>query len=187
MLSKSDQLTRDAIITALGGVGATASVVGIVAGMATVAIACRAWAGLVVIVGAASIVWLVAGEPAMDVAASRSDSLAAFGRAAATRFPPGTPLSFYGPTIRSVVVYVGRPVPSLERRPDRIGPGDGVIALVPAYQALAKEARVGPPLASGAGLIGNVEHATLVLAEGRAPAGAAQTNSSAAPEPESRR
>src|SRR5262249_60302956 len=51
VLSKSDQLTRDAIITALGGVGATASVVGIVAGMATVAIACRAWAGPVVIVG----------------------------------------------------------------------------------------------------------------------------------------
>jgi len=187
VLSKSDQLTRDAIITALGGVGATASVIGIVAGMATVAIACRAWAGLVVIVGAASIVWLIAGEPAMDVAASRSDSLAAFGRAAATRFPQGTPLSFYGPTVRSVVVYVGRPVPSLERRPDRIGPGDGVIALAPAYQALAKDARVGPPLASGAGLVGNVEHATLVLAEGKAPGGAPQTNSSAAPEPASRR
>jgi hypothetical protein len=187
MLSKSDQLTRDAIITALGGVGATASVVGIVAGMATVAIACRAWAGLVVIVGTASVVWLAAGEPAMDVASSRSDSLAAFGRAAATRFPPGTPLAFYGPTIRSVVVYVGRPVPSLERRPDRIRPGEGVIALAPAYQALARDGRVGPPLASAAGLIGNVEHATLVLAEGKAAAVAPQTNSSADPEPESRR
>ena len=62
-----------------------------------------------------------------------------------------------------------------------------MIALAPAYQALAKDARVGPPLASGAGLIGNVEHATLVLAEGKAPADTPQTNSSAAPEPESRR
>jgi 4-amino-4-deoxy-L-arabinose transferase-like glycosyltransferase len=185
-LSASDQLTRDAIVTALGGVGATAMVMGIVAGMAAVAIACRAWAGLVVLVTAASLAWLVAGEPAMDAATSSSDSLASFGRTAAERFPPGH-LAFYGPTVRPVVVYAGRPLPSLERRPERIRPGDGVIALAPAYQALKNAALVGPPLASAAGRIGNVERATLVLAEGAAPAARPQTNSSAVPESTSRR
>src|SRR5262249_59184645 len=90
-LSESDQLTRDAVVTALGGVGATAMVMGIVAGMAAVAIACRAWAGLVVLVTAASLAWLVAGEPAVDAATTRSDSPAAFARTAPPRSPPGRP------------------------------------------------------------------------------------------------
>jgi len=166
VLSQSDQLTRDAILRALGGVEATAALIGIVAGMIAVAIACRAWGGVAALVGAASVVWLAIGEPALDVATSSRDSLRAFGRDAATLFPPGRPLAFYGPTIRPVVVYVGRPVPSLEKRPERVVPGQGVIMFEPAYRALAEGGYVGPPLATASGRIGNVERATLVLAEG---------------------
>jgi len=166
VLSESDRLTRDAILRALGGVEATAALIGIVAGMLAVTIACRAWGGVVILVGAAGLVWLVSGEPALDVATSSRDSLKPFAREAAALFPPGRPLAFYGPTIRPVVVYVGRPLPSLERRPERVEPGHGLIVLEQAYRALAEGGYVGPPLATAAGRIGNVEQATLVLAEG---------------------
>src|SRR5262249_30097934 len=165
VLSESDQLTRDALLTGLGGAGAAAMVAGLVAGMAAVAIACRAWAGLVVLVTGASVVWIAVGEPAMAAGPPSRDWLVTFARTAAERFPPGHPLAFYGPTIRTVVVYVGRPLPSLERRPERIQPGEGLIAFEPAYRKLASAALVGAPLALASGRIGNAERATLVLAE----------------------
>src|SRR5262249_28675018 len=120
-------------------------------------------------------------------ATTSRDSLVTFARTAAERFPPGHPLAFYGPTIRTVVVYVGRPLPSLERRPERIQPGEGLIAFEPAYRKLASAALAGAPLAFASGRIGNAERATLVLAEGTEAAGAPQTNSSAPPESASRR
>ncbi len=165
-LSASDRETRDAILVAFGGARATASVIGVVAGMMAVAIACRAWGGLIALVAGASIVWLVAGEPRLDAATSARDSLKTFASEAAARFPPGRPLAFYGAVVRPVVVYVGRPIPSLERRADAIASGQGLIAFEPAYQALAAAGYVGPPLATASGRIGNVERATLVLAEG---------------------
>jgi 4-amino-4-deoxy-L-arabinose transferase-like glycosyltransferase len=165
-LSESDQLTRDAILTALGGARPMAAVIGVVAGMAAVAIACRAWGGLVALVAGASVIWLAAGEPRLEAATSVRDSLKAFGVEAGVRFPPGRPLAFYGASVRPVVVYVGRAVPSLDRRPEAIEPGQGLIAFEPAYRALAEAGYVGPPLATASGRIGNVERATLVLAEG---------------------
>lgn len=170
-LSESDQLTRDAVLTALGGAPAIAAIIGVVAGMAAVAVACRAWGGLVALVAGAGFVWLALGEPGLEAATSQRDSLKAFASEAAARFPPGRPLAFYGATVRPVVVYVGRPVASLGRRPEGIEPGMGVIAFEPAYRALAEAGHVGPPLATAAGRIGNVERATLVLAEGVAGAG----------------
>jgi 4-amino-4-deoxy-L-arabinose transferase-like glycosyltransferase len=170
MLSESDRLTRDAILSALGGVEDTAALIGIVAGMLAVAIACRAWGGVAVLVAAASALWLAIGEPALDVATSGRDSLAPFARQAAALFPPARPLAFYGPVVRPVVVYVGRPVPSLDRRAERIVPGQGVIAFEQAYRTLASHGVLGPPLATASGRIGNVERATLVLAEAVRPA-----------------
>jgi 4-amino-4-deoxy-L-arabinose transferase-like glycosyltransferase len=168
-LSQSDQLTRDAILTALGGARATAALIGLVAGMMAVAIACRAWGGLVALVAGASVVWLALGEPRLEIATSRRDSLKAFASEAAARFPPGRPLAFYGGTVRPVVVYVGRPVPSLHRRPETIAPGQGLIAFEPAYRALAAAGYAGPPLATASGRVGNLERETLVLAEGATP------------------
>ncbi len=169
LLSESDQLTRDAVLAALGGAWTVALLIGLLAGVVAVAIAFQAWGGLVALVGATSVLWLVAGEPGLEAATSRRDSLAAFGRAAATRFPPGRPLAFYGAGVRPVVVYVGRPIPSLGRTPERITPGSGVIAFEPAYRALAEAGYVGAPLATGSGRVGNVDRAVLVLAEGTAP------------------
>jgi hypothetical protein len=134
-----------------------------------VAIAWRAWGGLAALVAVASLAWMAVGEPALEAATTRRDTLEPFALAAAAHFAPGHPLAFYGSTVRTVVVYVGRPIPSLARRPDRIAPGQGVIALEAAHQALATAGRVGPPLASATGRVGALERATLVLAEGTTP------------------
>lgn len=180
MLSESDQLTRTAVLTALGGAPTIAAILGVVAGVAAVIIACQAWAGLVALVVGASVAWLALGEPGLEAAMSGRETLKAFAVEAAARFPPGRPLAFYGAEVRPVVVYVGRPVPSLGREPKRITPGQGVIAFQPAYEALAQAGYVGPPLATATGRTGNVERATLVLAEGTAPPNAARPATTAA-------
>jgi 4-amino-4-deoxy-L-arabinose transferase-like glycosyltransferase len=167
ILSASDQGTRDTLLATLGGVRVSALVFGMPIATVAVAIACRAWRGLVVLIAATSLAWMVVGEPAFEAATTRRDTLKPFARAAAARFPPGLPLAFYGAGVRTVVVYVGRPIPSLGHRADRIAPGQGVIAREAAYQELAAAGRVGPPLATATGRVDAIERATLVLAEGR--------------------
>jgi hypothetical protein len=144
------------------------------AALAASAIAWRAWRGLVALVAAASLLWMAVGEPALDVATTRRDTLKPFALEAAARFPPGHGLAFYGATVRPLVVYVGRPIPSLGRRPDRIVPGQGLIVLEQGYRELAEAGRVGPPLATATGRIGALERATLVLAKGKSPGSPAQ-------------
>ena len=167
ILSASDQGTRDNLLATLGGVGVSALVFGMLIATVAVAIACRAWRGLVVLIAATSLAWMVVGQPALEAATTRRDTLKPFARAAAARFPPGLPLAFYGAGVRTVVVYVGRPIPSLGHRADRIAPGQGVIAREAAYQELAAAGRVGPPLATATGRVDAIERATLVLSEGR--------------------
>ncbi len=169
VLSRSDQMTRDAFVTALGGTRAAALVIAALASLVAAAIAWRAWRALVGLVVAATVLWMAVGEPALEAATTRRDTLKPFALAAAARFPPGTALAFYGATVRPVVVYVGRPIPSLERRPERIVPGQGIIVFEQGYRALAEAGRVGPPLATATGRVGALERATLLLAEGKAP------------------
>ena len=70
LLSESDQLTHDALLAGLGGAWEVAALIGLVAGIVAVAIACRAWGGLVVLVGVAAALWIAAGEPRLDAATS---------------------------------------------------------------------------------------------------------------------
>src|SRR5262249_60556386 len=128
ILSASDQGTRDNLLATLGGVRVSALVFGILTATVAVAIACRAWGGLVVLIAATSLAWMVVGQPALEAATTRRDTLKPFARAAAERFPPGLPLAFYGAGVRTVVVYVGPPIPSLPHPPHRIAPGQGVLA-----------------------------------------------------------
>jgi hypothetical protein len=169
ILAESDQLTSDALLRALGGWRVTTLVFGGVLVTVALLIAYRAWGGLVALVAVASIVWMAVGEPAMDAATTQRDTLKPFALAVVSHFAPGHPLAFYGGVVRQVVVYVGRPVPSLDRMPERIAPGQGVIAREPVYRALAAAGRVGPPLATATGRVDALERATLVLAEGKTP------------------
>jgi 4-amino-4-deoxy-L-arabinose transferase-like glycosyltransferase len=168
-LSGSDQMTRDAFLKAFGGTRVAAIAIGGVAGMAAAAIAWRAWRALVALIAAVSVLWMAVGEPALDAATTRRDTLKPFALEAAARFPPERGLAFYGATVRPIVVYAGRPIPTLGRRPERIVSGQGVIVAEPAYRALADAGYVGPPLAAATGRVGALERATVLLAEGRTP------------------
>ena len=71
------------------------------------------------------------------------------------------------PTVRSLVVYAGRAIPSLERDDARIAPGMGLLVRTGAYERLAAAGIVGERLAVGEGQIGNLDRGTLVLTTGR--------------------
>ena len=120
--------------------GGSAALIGMVAGMLAVAIACRAWGGLVVLVA-----WPRArsgssiGEPRARCRDERPRFARPFALEAAALFRPDARSRSTAPTVRPVVVYVGRPDP--EPRPtaraDR--PGQGVIAFEQAYRTLASQ------------------------------------------------
>src|SRR4029077_13501454 len=59
ILSASDQLTRDALLRALGGSRASALVFGVLLATVAVAIGARAWGGLAVLVAVASLAWMI--------------------------------------------------------------------------------------------------------------------------------
>jgi hypothetical protein len=94
ILSASDQLTRDALLRALGGSRPSALVFSVLLATVAVAIGCRAWGGLAVLVAIARLAWMVVGDPRWmrrRPAAIRSKP---FAPAAAARFPAGHPLAF---------------------------------------------------------------------------------------------
>jgi hypothetical protein len=129
----------------------------------------RAWPALVAATAAGAVAWMAAGAPALERAVSARDSLKPFAAAVAARYPPPTPLVFYEQPIRSIVVYVGRRIPTLGAA-RAIRPGVGVIASGRAHRALAEARVLGAPLLVREGRIGNLARARIVLAEGLADA-----------------
>jgi 4-amino-4-deoxy-L-arabinose transferase-like glycosyltransferase len=169
LLSRSDQATLAPLLAAIPGRRTTAALLaGALLGTATTAVALRLWGPLVAVTGALVLGWFVVGEPAASASDPAAPSLRRFAAAARDRFPDDGRLAFFGLPVRSVVVYAGRPIPSLARDADRITTGLGVIATARAYERLAAAGRVGEPLARGTGRVGNLDDGTLVLAEGRA-------------------
>ena len=168
LLSRSDQARiGDLLAVVPGRTGTAALVGGLLLGMAGAAIALRLWGPLVALTGALAVGWFAVGGPTVAAAVPSSAPLRAFAREVATRFPAPAPLVFYGLPVRSVVVYAGRPIPSLDRDDSRIAPGVGLIVRAPGYERLAAAGLVGERLAVGEGLIGNLDRGTLVLTTGR--------------------
>jgi hypothetical protein len=171
LLSRSDRDSMEAVLKAIpGGRGTAAMVAGTLIGVTGAAVALRLWGPLVALTGALAVGWLAVGAPRVTAATSDATSFRALATAARDRYPAGTPLVFYGPAVRTVVVYVGRPIPSIGRHASRITAGMGVIATLPAYQALAQSGYVGETISVEEGRTGNLERDTLVLAEGMTPA-----------------
>jgi len=168
ILARSDQATLAGFLAAVPGGGrAAAAIAGTLLGVAGAAVALRLWGPLVALTGTLVVGWLVVGAPAVASRNAARTSLRELALTTRERFPPGAPLAFFGEPVRSIVVYVGRPIPSLRRRPERIVPGLGVLATDAAYTALAGDGHLGAVLASGSGTVGNLERGTVVLAEGR--------------------
>jgi 4-amino-4-deoxy-L-arabinose transferase-like glycosyltransferase len=168
LLSRSDQARITEFLAAVPGHAATAALAGgRVIGIVGATIALRLWGPLLGVIGALSVGWFAIGGPAVDAAAPADGSLRAIAREAATRFPAPAPLAFYGPTVRSVIVYAGRPIPSLERDDARITPGLGLLIRTGPYERLAAAGLVGERLAAGEGQIGNLDRGALVLTTGR--------------------
>jgi 4-amino-4-deoxy-L-arabinose transferase-like glycosyltransferase len=166
LLSRSDQTTVRTLLSALpGGRSTAAALAGATLGAAATAVALRLWGPLVAVTAALVAGWFAAAPAATDGSVA---SLRRFAVAARERFPADGHLAFFGLPVRSVVVYAGRPIPSLDRDPARITPGLGVIAGPRAYERLVADGRLGEPLARGEGRVGNLDDGTLVLAEGRA-------------------
>jgi 4-amino-4-deoxy-L-arabinose transferase-like glycosyltransferase len=165
-LSAADQ-TLAATLRELLALPATGALVGFAIGAGTGAVASWGWRGAVGGVAAATALWMALGVPALEQRTSRRDSLRPLADAILARAP--RPAAFFGPTVRPVVVYVGRPVPSLHRRADALVPGLLVVADEHDYGALVQRARLGPPLALAKGRSENLTARRLVLAEVPAP------------------
>jgi 4-amino-4-deoxy-L-arabinose transferase-like glycosyltransferase len=165
LLSRSDRDTLTALLPLFPGGAVAATIVGVVAGALTVAVALGAWRPVLAVVLIGSAAWMVAGAPTLEHAISQRDSLKSFAMAVRARYPPPASVSFYGETIRSVAVYLGRVVSTL-RQADGIPSGLAVIATEPVHRSLARSHAVGPPLLTAEGRIGNLARGQVVLAEG---------------------
>jgi 4-amino-4-deoxy-L-arabinose transferase-like glycosyltransferase len=164
-LSPSDRSSVDALLSIIPGrASGLLAVAGFVAGVLAVSLAWRAWAALVGVTAVATVCWMLLGTPALEQERSRHDSLKPFARTIATLRPPPAPLAFWRDTLRPVVVYLGRPVPTLRHR-DAVVPGIGLIVRESAWDALSRDGVIGFPLMIGTGRVGNVAVERVLLLE----------------------
>jgi hypothetical protein len=133
-------------------------------GVVLVAIAWRAWGVLVGLTAVLIACWMVVGVPALEQSISRRDSLKPFALGVAARRPPPEPLAFWDEPVRSVAVYLGRPVPTIHRAED-VSPGLAVIATETSFRALAQGGVVSFPLLTAEGRIGNEGRGHVALLE----------------------
>ena len=147
-----------------GGPSAAAAGTGFLAGVLLVALAWRAWAALLASVATATVLWMAAGQPALEAAVSRRDSLKLFASAVAARYPPPAPLAFWRDPIRPVAVYVGRPMPTL-RQPEDVTPGLALVGSEPALWRLLDAGVIGFPMLEAEGRVGNITRGRVMLME----------------------
>jgi 4-amino-4-deoxy-L-arabinose transferase-like glycosyltransferase len=163
LLSATDQANLRALLAVVAGGGpAVVALTSVLVGIMVGTIALKAWPVLIGLLAAGSAVWLAAGVPALEQAIGQHDSLKLFAGSVATAYPTPAPLVFFGPPIRSVVVYLGRDVPSVPLR--KLEAGSGVIATESDYRTLVEHARVSPPQALGEGRVGVLQRSRVVLA-----------------------
>jgi hypothetical protein len=153
--------------------------VGIAAGVLAGVVACRAWILLPPLVRGAGLAWNLVGLPALEQATSTIGSLRPFAVVIAQHVERAEPLASYGPTPRSLVVYLDRAIPSLRRDPAAVTPGLALLASPRAHARLSARGVVGDPIAMGSGRIENLRERRLILCRGLAP----RPDAAAAPAP----
>jgi hypothetical protein len=142
-------------------------VAGIAVGAAAVwAARWRRWRALLALGGCAMLGWMLVGQPFVERALTAASSLEPFATVVRTRVPAGSPLYFFGPVVRPLVVYVGRPIPSFRRdlgRADRDGAYLIVLELdLPHVRSVRPDARI---LAEHTGRVGNLARGRVALVE----------------------
>jgi 4-amino-4-deoxy-L-arabinose transferase-like glycosyltransferase len=179
-LSNSDQMRLGALLSIVPG-GSTGFIVlvGIAAGVLAGVVACRAWILLPPLVLGAGLAWNLVGLPALEQATSTIGSLRPFAVVIAQHVERAEPLASYGPTPRSLVVYLDRAIPSLRRDPAAVTPGLALLASPRAHARLSARGVVGDPIAMGSGRIENLRERRLILCRGLAP----RPDAAAAPAP----
>ncbi len=124
----------------------------------------RAWRLLVGGLTVVSIAWLTLGSPLLDAQRNRHESLHPFADAVAARSLASVPLVFYKMESRPIIVYLGQRIPILWRA-EALSPPMLVIVKAQDYEELAAAGRLGAPLLSAEGRVGNLEQSRVVLAE----------------------
>lgn len=168
-LAESD---RDVLADAarlLGGNAQMERLAGSIVGVATAIVTMRSWPTLVACTAAASMFWMGTIAPVIEHSRSQRESFKPFALAVATRVPAPHPLAFWGDVVRPVVVYLQRPVPSLERDRTRLVPGQALLLPVPAWERLHQEGLVGDVLERQRGRLANLEIGELILTKATAP------------------
>jgi len=164
LLSTSDRRTLEALATAApGGATGVAVAVGFAVGVLATLVVLDARRALVAVAAAGTAAWMGFGVPALERATTARDSLRPFAARVRTLVPAGGRLVFVGEPVRSLVVYLGGRLPGIGRR-DALPPGGFVVTRDAEHRALLGERRIGPPLASGEGRLGNLGRGRLVLA-----------------------
>jgi 4-amino-4-deoxy-L-arabinose transferase-like glycosyltransferase len=167
-LSRSDRATFAAVLPALpGGAATAAAAAAFLVGVLLVVVALRAWPALVAVVAAGTAAWMVFAMPAVARLVSERDSLKAFARDVAEHYPKPGSLVFYPEPIRSVAVYLGRPVPTVGR--DALTPGLAVVTTDDSHRALLQAGVLGVPVLVARGRVGNVKRGWAICAEVLAP------------------
>jgi 4-amino-4-deoxy-L-arabinose transferase-like glycosyltransferase len=163
-LSRSDRATLSAVLPALpGGAAGAAGAAAFLVGVLLVVVALRAWPALVAVVAVGTAAWMAFAMPVAARLVSERDSLKAFARDVAERYPEPGSLAFYPEPIRSVAVYLGRPVPTVGR--DALTPGLAVITTEEPHRTLLGTGVLGPPVLVARGRIGNVRRGWAIVAD----------------------
>jgi 4-amino-4-deoxy-L-arabinose transferase-like glycosyltransferase len=162
-LSESDRTVLADVTGALGGPEQLQRVVGTMAGVTAAVLALRAWPTVVSCLAAIGFFCIWSIVPIADHTRSQRDSFKPFATAVAARVRPEQPLVFWSDVVRSVVVYAGRPIPSLERQRDRLVAGQALLVRPEGFARLQREGRVGEALLRHTGRLGNLERGELIL------------------------
>jgi 4-amino-4-deoxy-L-arabinose transferase-like glycosyltransferase len=127
---------------------------------------CRRWRALLALGGCATLTWMLLGQPFVDRTLTAASSLEPFATVVRAHVPTGSPLYFFGPVIRPLVVYVGRPIPRFRQDLGRADPGGAYLIVLepdlPHVRSVRPDARI---LADHTGRVGNLARGRVALVQ----------------------
>lgn len=126
----------------------------------------RQWRALLTIGACATLAWMLVAQPFVEQASTVGASLKPFAAIVRNQVPAGSLLYFFGRVVRPLVVYIGRPIPSVRRDLEGVG-ADGAYLIVleedlPRLRSARPDVRV---VAEHSGRVGNLARGRVALVE----------------------